>query len=187
LTESERSEFNAALNALKRDTVDGQSKWDLIVSQHTPTLAPGAHWGPAFLPWHREYLLRFEVCLVIFIRYFICINIQRALRQYNAQVSLPYWDTTLDASLPDPRQSMIWTSHLLGNGNGHVVVGPFAYWPVSVQLSGEDYIQSLYRQIGANAIGRLIDDTDLEWLNGVKVCVLDCLNIVSIVIIHNCL
>jgi hypothetical protein len=36
------------------------------------------HWGPAFLPWHRHFLLRFE----------------SELRSVDSGVSIPYWDWT---------------------------------------------------------------------------------------------
>lgn len=56
LTDEERNRFHVAINRLKSDTVDNLSKYDLLVLYHTPQQAPGAHWGPAFLPWHRELL-----------------------------------------------------------------------------------------------------------------------------------
>jgi hypothetical protein len=43
-------------------------------------------------------------------------------------VALPYWDTTLDARLPNPRDSVLWTEELLGASDqlGAVIDGPFA-------------------------------------------------------------
>ena len=45
-----------------------------------------AHRGPAFLPWHREFLFHFE----------------NALRASNPSVVLPYWDWTTNRTIPAP-------------------------------------------------------------------------------------
>lgn len=36
--------------------IDSSSKFDLIIQYHLPSSAPEAHFGPAFLPYHRELL-----------------------------------------------------------------------------------------------------------------------------------
>lgn len=82
-----------------------------------------AHRGPGFLPWHREFLMQLE----------------GALQNIDASVTIPYWDWTQDAALPDPSQSPIWADDFLG-GNGlesdqwRVQTGAFAHsggkWPV---------------------------------------------------------
>lgn len=61
LSDVERQHLHWAMNRLKSDTIDGVSKWDIITAKHYPSSAPGAHFGPAFLPWHRELLRQFEV------------------------------------------------------------------------------------------------------------------------------
>lgn len=82
-------------------------------AQFRPTLRNAAHRGPAFLPWHREYLLRFE----------------RALQDINPQINVPYWDWTKDAA--NTEASPLWDEHFMG-GNGveeegwRVISGPFA-------------------------------------------------------------
>lgn len=43
-------------------------------------------------------------------------------------VTLPYFDSTMDETMIDPTQSIIWSPGFLGNGNGLVTTGPFAYW-----------------------------------------------------------
>ena len=59
LSDADRESFHSAMNQLKSEMMDGISKYDLFVNFHRATMAPGAHFGAAFLPWHREMLLRY--------------------------------------------------------------------------------------------------------------------------------
>lgn len=56
MSDDERKRYFNAINRLKSDIVDGKSKYDLLVIYHSPEDSPGAHFGPAFLPFHREFL-----------------------------------------------------------------------------------------------------------------------------------
>ena len=86
--------------------------------QHSASMQ--AHQGPAFLPWHREFIRRFEL----------------DLKSIDARVTLPYWDWTIDNS----ETSSVWSSDFMGgNGresDGRVMDGPFAYdsgnWNLSI-------------------------------------------------------
>jgi len=55
---------------------------------------------------------------------------ETALQAHDPMVSLPYWDSTLDQTLPNPADSAIWTASYLGNNDGTVRSGPFAFWGV---------------------------------------------------------
>lgn len=74
-----------------------------------------AHMGPAFLPWHRDFLWRFE----------------RDLQKIDPSVTIPYWDWATDSEMEDPSASPIWSNDFMG-GNGNrrreflVTEGPFA-------------------------------------------------------------
>jgi len=83
-----------------------------------------AHRGPIFLPWHREFLRRFE------------LDLQKEV----SDVTIPYWDWAADANLRSPDDetpawtlSPIWTEDFMG-GNGDpnndeiVGNGPFKDW-----------------------------------------------------------
>jgi len=50
------------MNDMKRQTVDGMSKYDILIVFHQPEHSPGAHYGAALLPFHREMLKQY-VCL----------------------------------------------------------------------------------------------------------------------------
>ena len=118
LTNSEKTAFVSAVLALKqqpgslRPEIAGWSRYDDYAEVHMNSMmvVPGwAHRGPAFFPWHRELLLRFENDLVAI----------------DPSVTIPYWDW------PDPGSSP-FTADLLGpDGDpasaGKVTSGPFAF------------------------------------------------------------
>ncbi|MDB9527114.1 tyrosinase family protein [Oscillatoria sp. CS-180] len=132
LSPSEKAQFVQGVKLLKAN-----GTYDTYVSSHvsamaTATPAPGetpntatrnaAHRGPAFLPWHREFILRFEQ------------DLQGVLS--DPDFGLPYWDWAADASLPDstdPLRVTAWRNDLLGGdgsgANNHVTTGPFAHDP----------------------------------------------------------
>ena len=72
LTADERHRFGVALNTLnERGVIAAFSK------EHADNWFK-VHFGSAFLPWHRHFLLRFE----------------RELQSVDSRVTLPYWDST---------------------------------------------------------------------------------------------
>ena len=103
----ERQRFHGALNTLKKEKLDEESKYDLLVIYHTPPESPGAHWGPAFLPFHREwikqYVSSFSTNKILYYS-----RLEIALRSVDVDVFVPYWDSTLDEGLPTPRDSVLW-------------------------------------------------------------------------------
>lgn len=150
LTTLSSDEKNAFVNAVIELKQSGA--YDKYVEEHNDAMAyattvsgeiphPGirnsAHRGPAFFPWHREFLRRFEI----------------ALQEIDSSVSLPYWDWTADSELEDPTTAAIWSDDFMG-GNGdpnddwRVQSGPFSYnggnWPIRPDLNGP----ALRRQLG---------------------------------------
>uniref|UniRef100_A0A914MUL4 Tyrosinase copper-binding domain-containing protein n=1 Tax=Meloidogyne incognita TaxID=6306 RepID=A0A914MUL4_MELIC len=90
LSDDERARFHAALKAIK-----ASGEYDRIATIHSQFATAGsAHSGPGFLPWHREFVKRFEI----------------ALKQVDPRVSLPYWDSTLDGILPAPKDSVMFSN-----------------------------------------------------------------------------
>ncbi len=153
LTPAEKAAFVAAVKKLKSDNPGGLSTYDAFVRQHLNAFLMGeidpAHNGPAFGPWHREYLRRFELAL------------QRAANDPN--LGLPYWDWTVDNT---PNASLWRDDFMGGNGVGadqRVISGPFAFstgqWPLVVRDPGvrEDFLQ---RSFGG--MGRLPTRADVD-------------------------
>ena len=69
---------------------------------------------------------------------------EQRLREINPSLAIPYWDSTLDQGLPEPRDSILWTDDFLGNNDGPVTSGPFAYWPVIRKYFNISIVHLLY-------------------------------------------
>nr|QXF78596.1 tyrosinase 3 [Pinctada fucata] len=138
LTLEERRRFFNALNALKNDTTVTPNMYDFIALFHTRSdIVRRSHFGPSFLGWHRIYLLRLEF----------------ALKQKDARVSLPYWDSSIEGEMEDATISILWTPSFFGNAFNEVERGPFGHWTTP---DG----QRLRRNIGF--LGSLIRRSDIE-------------------------
>ena len=102
LTITERQAFTNAVNQLRAD-----GNYTPFVDQHQGALGHG-HGGPAFFPWHREFVLRFE----------------HALQAIDSSVSLPYWDWTAENLNSAGTESLIWRNDFMGGpraaGTGNV-------------------------------------------------------------------
>jgi tyrosinase len=131
LSSAERAEFVATL--LRMKTLPSQfepalSAYDYFVDLHVRAFAgpSGAHMAPGFLPWHREFLRRFEA------------EMRRA--SGNLRLTLPYWDWTDSSSV-----AAIFSDDFLG-GNGDatqswfVTSGPFrkGNWPMAANYDNTD-------------------------------------------------
>ncbi|CAJ0945780.1 unnamed protein product, partial [Mesorhabditis belari] len=105
------NERNAYVKAFWAITSNGNYT-ELSTIHHNIQISPGAHSGPAFLPWHREFIKRLEI----------------ALRRVDPSVSLPYWDSTLESALTNPQDSILFSDQFFGNTQGLVTTGLFANW-----------------------------------------------------------
>ncbi len=87
---AERNAYVAAIQTI--DTAgfaypDGVTYWDKQNDIHAhPSVQTAAHVNPAFLPWHREMVNRYEVLL----------------QQTNPTMKLLYWDWSVDPRTPTP-------------------------------------------------------------------------------------
>uniref|UniRef100_A0A915A9L5 Tyrosinase copper-binding domain-containing protein n=1 Tax=Parascaris univalens TaxID=6257 RepID=A0A915A9L5_PARUN len=136
MTDDERNRYFNAMQTLKRS-----GEYDAFAAIHRDVAeASGAHSGPGFLPWHREFVKRMEI----------------AVRLLDPSLAIPYWDSVMDNYLPDPRDSIIWSPMLFGENDqfGNVVNGPFAGFRT---LEGRPLIT---RNLGAE--GSLFSERDLN-------------------------
>lgn len=113
LTEQEISEFVDAVKTLKTTVLPNHkiNIYDEFVAQHVAAMGlmspeaqgpaaghDGAHESSILLPWHREFIHRFE----------------KALQSVNPNVTIPYWDWTNPEAL-----DIIFQDNFLGqNGQG---------------------------------------------------------------------
>lgn len=89
LTGAERDRFVRALYHVKKSGLIDQ-----FARMHERHFFHGIHRSSHFPPWHREMLLRFE----------------RKLQEFHPDVTVPYWDSTVDRSPSDP----LWDKNFLG-------------------------------------------------------------------------
>ena len=123
LTDDEWSRYCNAVVTLKHTFPGGSnvSIYDQFVAIHlcvwglrygAGVLEDGAHGGPAFLPWHREYLRRYE----------------EALATADPTVSLPYWNWGLGW---DGETAGLFQDDRIGPRGGIVTSGYFAQAPTA--------------------------------------------------------
>lgn len=74
---------------------------------HSDNFYNGIHFGPAFLPWHRDFLVKLEA----------------ALQAQNSSISLPYWDWTRADSISIDVSP--WKEFFGGRSNSG---GKFDHW-----------------------------------------------------------
>lgn len=77
LSSGELTDLGAAFNAVNTDGTITE-----YADLHENYFMNGIHWGPAFLPWHRDFLRKMEI----------------HLQSKVAGVTLPYWDWTQENS-----------------------------------------------------------------------------------------
>jgi tyrosinase len=150
----EKQAFTNAVRGLKRKPstwVPGVSVYDAFVIWHRDAYdcqIMAAHMGPAFFPWHRQFLRMFE----------------QELQAVDPTVTLPYWDWTVDTA-PD---AWLWSENFLG-GNGNededfaVTTGPFrkGNWELTV-FDYNDHVRTPYlvREFGATAFAPTLPTPD---------------------------
>ena len=93
LTDVEHNSFVQALFHLKSTGIIDQ-----FASEHETHFHHGIHGTSHFLPWHRDFLRRLE----------------NALRTYDPDIAIPYWNSTVDTSPSDP----LWDNAFLGQFDG---------------------------------------------------------------------
>lgn len=161
LSDTEKSNFVKALLELKRS-----GKYDQYVHWHhhvmIPTVHPnepvdpeyrnGAHRGPAFLPWHRAFLMAVE----------------DDLQKIDKSITIPYWNWVEDAKLSDPKSAAIWKDDFMGgDGNASnqdiVETGSFAYstgnWELVQDHTNPQSRKELQRTLGRFKAGNITIDS----------------------------
>ena len=97
LSREEMDQYQAAVRHLTTQT-GYPSQWFQFASLYAHH-KPQAVGSPAFLPWHRKFLL----------------EVERQLQAVDCTVTIPFYDWTLDVG--DPTRAIIWAANMFG-GNG---------------------------------------------------------------------
>lgn len=159
LSDADRRRWVDAVLRMKRDRAAAYN-YDKFVLMHeraqtgiqnsTQLNANPAHGGPAFCPWHRYFIAKFEQ------------DLQAADRANgrDGTIALPYWDWTNDnATSPNRQRGGVWSDDFLGGAGNPVSSGPFraGQWetiPRPSPIQGRD----LNRTLGNGTLPR---DTDV--------------------------
>ena len=137
LTPDERKRFIAAVKKMMDDaTYDWyvQTHIDSMWMLKTGGMTMWAHMRPAFLPWHRQFILDFENEMR---------KADTALTGKPSDLGLPYWDWISDRSTkPFLYWGHMWDTDFMGpDGSGpdnRVSDGPFKDWHL-VYSAGDDF------------------------------------------------
>lgn len=147
LTDTERNRFVAAVKQMKSTGVyDQYVQWHIDAMGNMTTDPNYAHQGPAFLPWHREFILLFEQDLQ---------GADKTLGN-DGSITLPYWDWTNDIT-PDPGANPLWADNFLGpdgdpNDGQRVKSGPFA---TNTMPGQENWILNIHDPMDNNPVNFL--------------------------------
>lgn len=147
LTNSEKTQLIDAIKALKAN-----GKYDQYVLRHAQAPSSNIHRCPAFLPWHRQFLLEYE----------------KELQDIsgNSDLGLPYWNWTEDMSTGNPANGPVWANNLLG-GNGDptdnniVKTGPFRQGEWTIVNSSGNPAGPLIREFG-DSVATLSTQADVN-------------------------
>lgn len=125
LTPGERDRIVSALAQLNNQ---GAGRFTDFRDMHTNVSSPQAHGAPAFLPWHRAYLL----------------DLERELQAIDPSVALPYW--RFDQPAPN-----IFTREFLGVSNA---IGTVQFSPSNpLQFWRTDGVQGINRRPFFSTVG----------------------------------
>ncbi|ESO10253.1 hypothetical protein HELRODRAFT_168144 [Helobdella robusta] len=141
--DSQRMCVHNAMSLMKKKKVGQHNEYDLFVLFHDAEKAPSAHNGPSFIIWHRFYLLMFEL----------------AMQRYYKKCMMPYWDNRLlSRSGPNPRESIMFSSDLMGNAFGEVKTGFAAGFSTTESMSCQEISKNLSRAIPTDMEGLFHED-----------------------------
>jgi tyrosinase len=164
LSDEERARFVAAVKKMKEPRPPDDSVYDKYVKWHLESMPEGtispAHGGPAFLPWHRQFILFFENDLRA---------ADKALGN-DGSITLPYWDWTdpVSRGAAPLLAARIWKEDFMG-GDGdpadfhRVTTGPFATdWPLPYNAGDLPFLTRRFGLDGFSLLSAYEDWTEAK-------------------------
>eukprot|EP00731_Ephydatia_muelleri_P005636 Em0002g1812a len=131
--------------------------YDQLIQIHSDYFGAGIHGGPTsfFLPWHRWYLL----------------SIENLLRKINCNVTVPYWDWSLESQIWT--NSIVWNAQCGIGGDGIPVrTGPFrsSVWTTPNRQPLTREFNGVLPDCAAVALGQRMDVPQFAtWHNFIEV------------------